>query len=357
MWEADNAREGDYGTPMALMLLPYWTDSCIGSMEGLYFESSATTPYHFIDAAELSASPSNPMRGLPYPGLDVAAGVEHLQLLGVKYYLADSSSTIAAADHDPNLTPVAKSGPWHIYQVADAPLVAPLTHEPVVWNVPDQAKSSVQPSVAWYLDPSRWNVPFAFSGPDSWKRVKVDTSYWDHSWSTLTDIVTQLTGKEAPDPLPRVTTPKLPPAKVTNVKATTDTVSFDVDRTGVPIRVATSYYPNWQVSGAKGPYRITPNQMVVIPTSNHVELHYGRTPIDWTGIVLLFLGFAALVFLARRPPVQVASEVHEVLADRWGSWKQARRARRTEEHPPPPPPPGSDPPAGAPETAWPPDRM
>ena len=39
MWEY----EGDlqrYGTPMALMLLPYFTDGCVGSMEGLYFESS-----------------------------------------------------------------------------------------------------------------------------------------------------------------------------------------------------------------------------------------------------------------------------------------------------------------------------
>ena len=57
--------EGDlnrYGTPMALMLLPFWTDGCIGSMEGLYFESSATTPFHFLNAAETSVAPSNPVR-------------------------------------------------------------------------------------------------------------------------------------------------------------------------------------------------------------------------------------------------------------------------------------------------------
>ena len=47
-----------YGTPMALMLLPYWTDGCIGSMEGLYFEASATTPYHFLNQSELSQAPS-----------------------------------------------------------------------------------------------------------------------------------------------------------------------------------------------------------------------------------------------------------------------------------------------------------
>jgi hypothetical protein len=87
MWEY-NADQDRFGTPEALMLMPYWTNNCIDSMEGLYFESSATTPYHFLDQAELSVSPSNPMVGLPYGTLDVAFGVEHLQMLGVRYYVA-----------------------------------------------------------------------------------------------------------------------------------------------------------------------------------------------------------------------------------------------------------------------------
>jgi hypothetical protein len=63
MWEY----EGDlqrFGTPMALMLLPYFTDGCIGSMEGLYFEASSTTPFHFLNQSALSeaavAGPARP---------------------------------------------------------------------------------------------------------------------------------------------------------------------------------------------------------------------------------------------------------------------------------------------------------
>ncbi|HET8929665.1 MAG TPA: hypothetical protein VFN21_03305 [Acidimicrobiales bacterium] len=348
MWEADNEREGSYGTPMALMLLPYWTDSCIGSMEGLYFESSATTPFHFINASELSAKPSNPMRGLPYPGLNVASGIEHLQLLGVKYYLADTAETIAAADDVPELTKVATSGPWHVYQIADAKLVTPLTHEPAVWDVHDQAVSSVQPSVAWYLDPTRWDVPFAFTGPSDWKRVKVDTSYWDHEWSTLTDIVTQTSGKSAEVPLPRVTTPALPEVKVSNIDAGTDTISFDVDKVGVPVRVKASYFPNWKVDGAEGPYRITPNQMVVIPTSKHVTLHYGRTPVDWIGIILLFAGFAALAYLGRRPAVAVASPMYERLREKFAArWRERFAAQWAAAKNVGSEPAGGDPPGGS----------
>ena len=65
MWEY-SASENRFGTPEALMLLPYETNGCIDSMEGLLFESSATTPYHFLNQAELSAGPSEPEVGLPY---------------------------------------------------------------------------------------------------------------------------------------------------------------------------------------------------------------------------------------------------------------------------------------------------
>ena len=57
LWEIDNrdgVGNGKYGTTMALMLLPFWTDGCIASMEGLYFEASGTTPYHFLTAAAMS---------------------------------------------------------------------------------------------------------------------------------------------------------------------------------------------------------------------------------------------------------------------------------------------------------------
>ena len=50
LWE-NNEENGQYGTTMALMLLPHWTDGCIGSMEGLFFEASGTTPYHFCGSA------------------------------------------------------------------------------------------------------------------------------------------------------------------------------------------------------------------------------------------------------------------------------------------------------------------
>ena len=60
-------------------------------------------------------------------------------------------------------------------------------------------------------------------------------------------------------------------------------MSFDVSRTGVPVMVKTSYYPNWKAEGADGPWRATPNFMVVVPTSKHVTLTFATSTADQVG--------------------------------------------------------------------------
>jgi hypothetical protein len=285
MWEYDKTLDR-FGTPMALMLLPYWTDGCIGSMEGLYFEASATTPYHFINQSELSAGPSRAERDLPYGELDVALGVNHLQLLGVKYYMAFSDAAVAQADKDPNLELTATTGKWHVYEVAGSDVVQPLKNRPaVVRGVKKGGATWQDMAVDWYVKPSAWAVMRAADGPSAWQRI-------DES------------GK------PTVTAN--PTTKVSRIKTTTDTITFQVDRPGTPMLVKASYFPNWKASNAEGPYRVAPNLMVVIPTGKHVTLHYARTSTDWLAIVLTLLGVALTVALARRRGLLIPPRVPRV---------------------------------------------
>jgi hypothetical protein len=58
--------------------------------------------------------------------------------------------------------------------------------------------------------------------------------------------------------------------------------------------VKTSYFPNWEAEGANGPWRATPNFMVVVPTSKHVKLTYGTTTAEWTGRFLTVVGLVGL---------------------------------------------------------------
>lgn len=304
MWEYESDLQR-FGTPMAPMLLPYFTDGCIGSMEGLYFESSSTTPFHFLNQAELSTAPSSAQRDLPYSGFDIDKGISHLQLMGVKYYMATTDQAIAAARGEDRLTEVATEtftytdeagtpveNTWAVFEVADADIVTPLANEPVVlsdaddhidgWvyeaDPPETAEGEPRqpkapgPAVLWYNDPSRWDVFLATSGPDSWARVP----------STDTDPPVQTNAD----------------VQVSEVDIESDSVSFRVDEVGVPVLVRVSYFPNWSVDGAEGPYRVSPNFMVVVPTEQEVTLSYGRTALDWLGWLLTALGAVAVAGLA-----------------------------------------------------------
>ncbi len=283
MWEHESEHDR-YGTPMALMLLPFWTDGCIGSMEGLFFEASATTPYHFLNQDALSSAPSNAMRDLPYvPGApsraDFELGVAHLQMLGVKYYMAISDRMIAFARDEPDLTEVASSGPWVVFEVAGSELVEGLENQPAVVSGDVKGHGWQDVAVPWYQDPTAWSVPLAADGPESWQRIDRD---------------------ETPEAVP------VEPVTVTEIDAGDDSISFDVDQVGSPVLVKVSYHPNWRVSGAEGPYRVTPNEMVVIPTSTHVELTYGRSVVDLGSSALTLVGIALLVLLFRASPVVMA---------------------------------------------------
>lgn len=286
LWEYEGELD-QHGTPMALMLLPYWTDGCIDSMEGLYFESSATTPYHFLSASELSKRPSRPQRDLPYREIDVAKGVEHLQLLGVKYYMAFSEDAKTQARTNPDLQLVDTIGPWpvsyqennqgvtrdrtwEVYEVSGSATVAPLSYLPAVMTGLGSGGEAWQDAgVEFWQDAARWDVPRAASGPSTWPRVPA---------------------KAAAAPRRPV-----PPVAVSRIRTTDDRISFEVDRVGTPVLVKTSYFPNWKASGADGPYRVTPNQMVVVPTSKRVELRYGYTAPDLLGMALTALGLAGVV--------------------------------------------------------------
>jgi hypothetical protein len=71
-------------------------------------------------------------------------------------------------------------------------------------------------------------------------------------------------------------------------------ISFHVSEIGKPVLVKTSYFPNWQATGAKGPYRAAPNLMVVVPTSHDVTLTYGLSKADWVGRFVTLISVAAL---------------------------------------------------------------
>ena len=291
MWEY-NADLNRFGTPMALMLLPNYTNGCVDSMEGLLFESATSTPYHFINQAELSVSPSEAMvpatTGIVYGPVNVPLGIQHLQLLGVKYFMASSPPIQDQADADPALTLVSTTKSWSsdyqgqtvftkwkIYLIHNSSLVTPLTETPdVLTGVGAAQKSWLPVSQRWYADPASWAQQMVAGGPASWAKAPGGVAPAQHS--------------------------PLPPVKVSSIRSTVDQVSFHVSRVGVPVLVRVSYFPNWHATGATGPWRSEPNLMVVVPTSHNVTLTYGASGPDKLGMLLSLVGLVALGVLIWR---------------------------------------------------------
>jgi hypothetical protein len=210
MWEYEEKTIEKYGTTLALTLLPYWTKGCIGSLEGVYYESSATTPVHFRNASLVNAPRndglngeqkvsglSNPQRNLFYPSFDLETGINELRAMGVRYFLAVSNVAVAAAERSPQLRAVGTSPAldpatqaprtqWHFYEIANHALVAPITERPVVVRGVGQAQDDgwLDTSMAALNDRARYPKTLVSDGPKEWERADVtivkrpiDTTY------------------------------------------------------------------------------------------------------------------------------------------------------------------------------------
>jgi hypothetical protein len=313
MWEYTSDLN-NYGTTFSLSLLPFFTDGRIGSMEGLYFESSATTAFHFLLQAELSTKPSQPVRGITYDGVGAGEafrpdvferGIRHLRLFGVRYYMATSTELRAEADlrtdlltriaEVPDLDGAAPSG-WGIYEVIGWSAVQPMTYEPVVATGADTAHWRAEEAVIEPITASDGTIttPGQPGWPTEWftsGSTRVLAQDGPADWARAPAAVAGTMPEEA-----------LPPVTVSNVQEGDDWIEFDVDQVGVPVLVTTSYYPNWQADGAEGPYRVTPNMMVVVPTSTHVVVRYDDLPADTFGLLGSVLGLLGLGALVRWTP-------------------------------------------------------
>jgi hypothetical protein len=297
LWE-NNSELNKYGTTMGLMLLPFWTEGCIGSMEGLFFEAAGTTPYHFIAAAAMSKQSSNPVRELRYDNNDATRGVRYLRELGVRYYMGFTPEALAQASSVDGLIEVARSGPWVVYEVGEADVVAPLSVQPVVAQVggSDPRERWLEIGTSWFQNPQEWPTLVADDGPTEWQRVsvRVDDSRREGEPGEPGRRVDVVLPVEAPEVV------TLPVVEVSAVVIEQESVRFSVNQTGVPILVRVSYFPNWRVDGAQGPFRVAPNMMVVIPNENDVRLHFDMSGRDYAAYAVTVLGVGALVVARRR---------------------------------------------------------
>jgi uncharacterized membrane protein len=270
-----------FGTPRAFEIIPYWTGA--DTMEGTLMEASFTAAFHFINQRELSEQASNAIIGVDYPpDIDVTRGISHLQLMNIPYFLAfynegTTERVIPAVDADPRAELLETFGDYRLYHITGCSgYVEVMKNEPVRVKVQDTRKWRDM-AVEWYKNSAALDTPLVR----------------DNGEKALQRFAS-VTPEQAVNP------PEVPidtQGEVSNAKLENESLSFDTTAIGQPHWVKISYFPNWHVKGAEGPFLASPSMMMVIPTQEHVVLYYGRTTANTVGQTLEIIAWVFLLGL------------------------------------------------------------
>lgn len=262
-----------YGSPDLDFDLVRATDGRLQTYGVFFLES-----FEGRDAMRLVHSMLNrqgPIIGTPRNQFTLDAfnrGIDMLREAGVRYLVVteDEVRTLADAHGDLSLVTEVNAGAGDyedigVYEVSGHARVAALAVSPRVSDAAGDA------DILKALE--QWMIDFAAStDADFPLLVYGDPAAWDKAGTRYGE-----------------------PATVSNVRFDDEKVSFDVDRTGVPVVVRAGWSASWKADGAQGPYRAAPWSMVVVPTENHVELVFERPAGQAVGTWVSLLSAAALV--------------------------------------------------------------
>ena len=269
MWEP-NSDLNKYGTPMVLMTIPLYTHHT--SVEGLYFDSSITTPFHFIAVSGLAERPSNPVGGLRYINNQFEKGQEYLEELGVDYFISYTDSITNKSLESDKLTLLFSSDPFTVFgiksdkvELVDQKLVR---FEKTTFI--ERTVSSILRNTEFtnFFDASYVN----FNNLESQRIIEIGNSGYEQLETSSEEV------------------------KITNLKMTSETITFKTNKPNKLHIIKISYFPNWQIQNGSGPYRISPSFMAVVPFSENVELRFETTRVEkysfYTSLfsLILFLG-------------------------------------------------------------------
>ncbi len=277
-WEA-NPDLNEYGTPMVLMAIPMFTDHT--SMEGLYFDSSITTPFHFISVSGLSERPSNPVGGLRYFNGDFERGVHYLQELGVDYYITNTEKMYEKAINNEDLVMINKVNIFGIFGVKDSYKVVPVKKQLEEVRT-EQGINNILSSLF---------------------RDK-ENEFFDSSLNNYYDLNSDTHLLELPRGHEKIDSLYEPflldninQDGITDVLIEDDRISFNTKYVGKPHIIKVSYFPNWEIRKGHGPYRVDPSFMLIIPLETNVELNFKTTNLELVSRILFFLGISTSIFL------------------------------------------------------------
>lgn len=257
-----------FGTERAFENLPFFARR--NTLEGLYMQSSISSPFIFYIQSEISKVCSGPFPQYTYSSLNTKTAIPHLKLFNVSQYIVRSPEAKKAAASVPELKLEKKFEEYEIYRLTtnNGHYVVPLAYEPVLFKTKN-----------WKMDFFEW-----------FKNNEINDVYLIYSPKIGNrDVQSQVSA----DNLQNI--PKLPldtKNAMIKEKIKDEEVIFDTNLIGHPHLIKISYHPNWQVEGAEKIYLVSPSFMLVYPKQSHVRLYFGKTVFNYIGELLTLIGLS-----------------------------------------------------------------
>jgi hypothetical protein len=251
------------------------------TLEGLYIQSSITSPFVFYLQSETSPRPSCPLSRYNYSRLNFKRGLEHLKMFNVSHFIAVTNTVKKAIENRPEVIREKDFPPYTVYRLAGNSdrYVSLLDHEP----------------------------PLVITS--NWRRIAFE-------WFRRGDLTTHIVFKDTLEPddarlFSSIFHEKLPESGVLDFRNTRNPVSpakpiaqdtdikeiigpeeiiIETPHIGRPHLVKISYHPNWHVEGAERIYLASPSFMLIYPTRERVRLHFGRSLPNYLGYLLSTIG-------------------------------------------------------------------
>ncbi len=253
MWEP-NSDLNKYGTPMVLMTIPMFTDH--QSVEGLYFDSSITTPFHFLTVSGVAERPSNPVGGLNYINGEFDKGFRLMEELGVDYFIAYTSSIKDKANTNENFNFLFSNEVFNVYSI-NTEKVELVEDNLYIFESPNfygRLRNAVLRE-----DSEQSFFEAAFKSFKDELNYKIIENY-DESFAEPSDKNTALL--------------------ISDLNIQNELITFKTNKPNQLHLIKVSYFPNWKIKNGLGPFRISPSFMAVIPKDEFVEINFETSNVE-----------------------------------------------------------------------------
>jgi hypothetical protein len=262
-----------FGTERAYESLPFFAKR--NTLEGLYMQSSISSPFVFYIQSEVSKVSSQPFPQYKYSSLNTPAAIPRLKLFNVTQYIVRSPEAKKFAAAIPEFKHEKSFGDYDIYRLTtnDGHYVVPLTNQPVLFLT----NNWKQDFFDWFKHSELLDIPLVYlKDPDQF-----DLDRFKLRGSDLANL-----------PRVPINTQK---ASVTE-RIGNEEILFNTNMIGYPHMIKISYHPNWQVEGADRVYLVSPSFMLVYPKQNQVRLYFGKTGFNYLGEGLSYAGLLLFLF-------------------------------------------------------------